>query len=104
MKKGDFIIIGAVALSIVLSIVLLVSFSKRGTRVVIKQDDKIIYDQSININNEIDTGHNTVIIKDGVVHMDEADCKNQVCVKSGEISKKGESITCLPNKVIVTIK
>mgnify|MGYP003504268919 CR=1 FL=1 len=30
--------------------------------------------------------------------------KNQVCVNSGKISKKGESIVCLPNKVTVEIE
>ena len=86
------------------SIVLLVAFSKQGSRVIIKQDDEIIYNQSIDINQTVNTGTNTVVIKDGVVYMSEANCKNQVCVNSGKISKKGESIICLPNKVIVEIK
>lgn len=104
MKKGDYIIIASVAVALVASIVLLFSFSKQGSRVIIKQDNKILYDQSIDKNTTFDTGTNTVVIKDGVVFVKKADCKNQVCVKSGKISKKGESIVCLPNKVIVEIK
>ena len=42
MKKGDFVIIGIVATALVASIILLVSFSKAGTRVVIKKDNEII--------------------------------------------------------------
>ncbi|MBQ8740752.1 MAG: NusG domain II-containing protein [Clostridia bacterium] len=104
MKKGDIIIISAVAAAFVLSIVLLISFSKQGSRVVIKQDNKIIYNKSINANETVDTGTNTVVIKDGIVYMSDATCKNQVCVNTGKISKKGESIVCLPNKVIVEIE
>ncbi len=104
MKKGDIAIICSVAVAFVLSIVLLISFSKQGSRVVVKQDNKIVYNESININKTIDTGTNTVIIKDGIVYMNDATCKNQVCVNTGEISKKGENIICLPNKVIVEIK
>ncbi len=104
MKKGDIVIICSIALAFVLSVVLLVSFSKQGSRVVIKQDNKIIYNESINTNQTVDTGTNTVIIKDGIVYMSNATCKNQICVNSGKISKKGESIICLPNKVIVEIK
>lgn len=104
MKKGDFVIIGAVVMAVVLSIALLFSFSKKGTNVVIKQDDKVIYDNSINVNETIQTGTNTIIIRDGEVYVSEANCKNQICVNSGKISKKGESIVCLPNKVIVEIK
>ena len=104
LKKGDFLIIGTVAAIFILSVVFIFSFSNQGSRVVIKQNNEIIYNQSINQNDTVDTGGNIVIIKDGVVFMNEADCKNQICVKSGKISKKGESIVCLPNKVIVEIK
>ena len=104
MKKGDIIIISAVAAAFVLSIVLLISFSKQGSRVVIKQDNKIINNKSSNANETVDTGTNTVVIKDGIVYMSDATCKNQVCVNTGKISKKGESIVCLPNKVIVEIE
>ena len=104
MKKGDFVIIGTVAVALVLSIVLLVSFSKTGTSVVIKQDDEIIYNDSINKNATIQTGTNTITVKNGEVYVSEAVCKNQICVNSGKISKKGESIVCLPNKVVVEIK
>lgn len=46
---------------------------------------------------------NVVVIHNGTVHMESADCRNQVCVHTGEISKAGESIICLPNKVVVEI-
>jgi hypothetical protein len=36
--------------------------------------------------------------------MDSASCKNQVCVDHGAISLKGDSIVCLPNRVVVEIK
>ena len=79
-------------------------FLKPGERVVIKQDDKIVYDKSINVNATFDTGTNVVIIQDGIVYMKDATCKNQICVNTGKISKKGEMIVCLPNKVTVKIK
>ena len=104
MKKGDIAVICSVAVAFVLSIVLLIPFSKQGSRVVVKQDNKIVYNESININKTVDTPTNTVIIKDGIVYISDATCKNQVCVNTGKISKKGESIICLPNKEIVEIK
>lgn len=56
-------------------------------------------DQEIKIN---DT--NYLIIKDGEADMIEADCPDQICVDQKEISKTGETIVCLPNKVIVEVK
>ncbi len=104
MKKGDLVIVGAVIIAFILSTVLLISFAMQGNRVVIKQNNEIIYDNSIDINETVDTGTNRVVIKDGIVYVDSASCKNQVCVNTGKISKKGESIVCLPNRVIVEIK
>ena len=37
------------------------------------------------------------------LYMSDATCKNKICVNTGKISKKGESIVCLPNKTIVEI-
>ena len=48
--------------------------------------------------------YNTVVISDGKVEVTESSCKNQVCVKHGAISQTGESIVCLPNRLVVTIE
>lgn len=47
--------------------------------------------------------YNVVVIKDGTVTVTEASCKNQVCVRHGAISRSGESIVCLPNRLVVRI-
>lgn len=103
IKKGDIVIICSVIATFILSIVLLVPFSKQGSRVIVKQDNKVIYEQSINVDNIFDTGTNTIVIEDGAVYIKDATCKNRICINTGKISKKGESIVCLPNKVIVEI-
>ena len=60
-------------------------------------------DQDKKIDITRDGHHNIVIIQDGAVHMDYSNCKNQICVHTGEISDKSETIVCLPNYVIVEI-
>ena len=47
---------------------------------------------------------NTLVIKKGAADMISADCPDQICVKHTPISKAGETIICLPNKVVVTIE
>lgn len=47
--------------------------------------------------------HNICTIKDGIVSMTWADCPDQICVKTKEISKVGETIICLPHKVVLEI-
>ena len=48
--------------------------------------------------------YNVVTISGGTVSVTEASCKNQVCVKHGAISRAGESIVCLPNRLVVRIE
>ena len=48
--------------------------------------------------------YNVVEISGGTVSVTEASCKNQVCVKHREISRTGESIVCLPNRLVVRIE
>jgi len=49
-------------------------------------------------------GSNTLEISDGKAFMTYSDCPDQYCVHHRPVSKDGESIICLPNKVVVTIK
>lgn len=104
LKKGDIVIIISVVLAFAISVAALIPFSKQGNRVVIKQNNKIIYNENLSVNKTINTKTNTIIINNGVVYMDHSSCKNQLCINMGKISKTGESIVCLPNKVIVEIE
>ena len=56
-------------------------------------------DQEIPLNG----GTNILKIKNGRADMIEADCPDKLCVNQKAISKNGESIICLPNKVVVTV-
>ena len=48
-------------------------------------------------------GTNTLEIKNGRARMTEADCPDRICVKEGWVSRMGECITCLPNKLVVEV-
>lgn len=47
--------------------------------------------------------HLTIIVSGGAVWVEDADCKDKICEKTGKISKEGQSIVCLPNRVIIRI-
>ena len=46
---------------------------------------------------------NHLIIEDGKAFLTEASCPDKLCVRQGAISETGQSIVCLPHRVIVTI-
>lgn len=47
--------------------------------------------------------HLKVVVSNGTVRVVDADCPDKICMKRGEISRAGESIVCLPNRVVVVI-
>lgn len=53
---------------------------------------------------EDEKGNKNVIYREGEhVHMHDANCTDQLCVQQGEISEEGDTIVCLPHKVLVEI-
>ena len=50
-----------------------------------------------------DLGTNTIIIENGQAHVIDADCPDKICEQMGLISKPGETIICLPHKLIVEV-
>lgn len=50
-----------------------------------------------------DGGSNTFEIKNGAVCMQKADCHDKICVGMHSISKPGETIVCLPHKLVLAI-
>ena len=79
-----------------------------GSYAVITVDGKEYQRLPLNINTEqkiqTNNGYNTICVEGGQVYVKEADCANQVCVKTGEISARGEVIACLPHKLTVTVE
>ena len=107
MKKRDIILV--VSLLVVAGIVFLIfNFNnKSGKTVIITENGSTYGTYSLSENKEIDIktdfGHNKVVIKDGKVHMEEADCPDKYCVKQGKITKTRQNIVCLPHKIVVEI-
>lgn len=52
----------------------------------------------------LNDGTNEVTVKDGKVFMSYADCPDKICIGMGEIRYTGECITCLPNRMTVTVE
>ena len=50
------------------------------------------------------TYHLTVRICGGSVRVSESDCPGQDCVRTGSISRAGQSIVCLPAQVVISLE
>lgn len=49
-------------------------------------------------------GINVVSIKDGKAEMIDANCPDKLCIHTRPAQKNGQSIVCLPNRVVVEVK
>ena len=81
-----------------------------GDEVVVTVDGEVFgtYSLSDDITVEIRTGEqgkelNLLVIKDGKAHVETASCPDGICTGHKPISRKGESIVCLPHRVVITV-
>lgn len=106
LKKQDIFVVIVLLFALVGVIVLLCM--PQGEKVVIRVDGKIQYVLDLNEDREIPIvingeNANIVVIKDKKVYISNATCPNHDCVNAGKIDKIGQSISCLPHKLIVEI-
>lgn len=105
MKKKDWILIVGILLVALVGFLGMKLLNKgMGSYAVVTLDGKEYGRYSLEKNQEIminDT--NLLKIENGVADMIEADCPDKLCVHQKAIQKKGETLVCLPNKIVVEI-
>lgn len=105
MKKNDYKLMGIVIVAAAL-LFAAAALKDEGTKNVIeiKVDGVVQGRYSLSVDREMNlNGTNRLVIRNGKADITDADCPDKVCVKQKSISKVGESLVCLPNKVIVTV-
>lgn len=79
-----------------------------GGTVRVQVDGEVLMELPLDQDTEIvlgEGGHtNTLVIKGGRAQVTQASCPDQVCVRQGAVQYEGESIVCLPHKLIVAIE
>jgi hypothetical protein len=105
-SKKDILIILSLFLIFLLFFFVIKLNQKEGSRVKISHNGKEIYNISLENLKDSATymvdGAKIVADKNGV-YVSDNDCPNKQCVKSGKISKTGESIVCVPKRIVIEI-
>lgn len=105
MKKRDLFLIGGILL-LALALLLVIQLTKKtGAYVIVRIDgaDVAHYSLSEPQTYPLNGGTNTLRIEDGKAWLIDADCPDQICVRQGMIDEVGETVTCLPNRLTVTV-
>ncbi len=107
IKKSDIVLLVVVIVLALVTLTYVMSTKKPGAKVQISIDGKVEKTFSIDEDYEYqvttDMGNNLVVIKDGNVAVHKADCPDKVCVNHVPIKNAGETIICLPHKLVVEI-
>ena len=104
LKKADKIILTAIVLTGCLIGIFCLFTGSEGAYVKVTVNGSFYGNYPLGIDGTFDiNGTNRLTIKDGYAYMEEADCPDGLCMKMGKISRNGQSVICLPNKVVVEI-
>ena len=109
--KNDLIFIVALLLAFSLIGLAFYFFRGEGDTVTVEVDGKVygVYSLTEDRTVEIRTGEheeelNRLVIKDGKAFVEAATCPDGICAAHKPILREGESIVCLPHKVVITVR
>ena len=108
--RNDILFILALLIVSAVGMLFLFVFRESGDTVKVTVDGELygIYSLSEDRTEDILTGEgashlNCLVISGGKASMETADCPDGICVAHRPIFRDGESIVCLPNRVVVTV-
>ena len=86
-------------------------FREEGDEVVVTVNGEVFgtYSLAEDMVVEIRTGeqgceYNRLVIRDGKAYVEAATCPDGICAEHKPISREGESIVCLPHRVVITVR
>ena len=106
--RNDLLFIGMLLAVLIIAGACLYLLHGEGDTVTVSVDGKVIatYPLSVDRTEDILTegdGLNRLIIKDGKAYVETASCPDGICAAHKPIHRQGESIVCLPNRVVVAV-
>lgn len=106
-KTADFILVGGL-LVLAAGLFLFLYRAPKGGAAQVQVDGVTVVTLPLDVDtvyaiDGVGGGHNTLVIADGKASITEATCPDGVCVRHRAVDRAGQSIICLPNKVVVRV-
>lgn len=104
--KRDVMLIAALLLVTAIAFLLVNGRRQAGAAVIVAVNGQEMGRYSLSVDGiyALNGGTNLLQIQDGAAAMLEADCPDGLCVHQGKIRYDGQCITCLPNRLTVTVE
>ena len=103
--RYDIIVIAAILIFSLGLMLFLFMTKKEGAVVSVEIDGKTVVEYPLDIDGtfSLNGGTNVLVIESGKAYLNYSDCPDHVCENTGKIGFVGETIVCLPHKMVVEI-
>lgn len=105
--KNDIILVSVILIVALMGFLIFKLGLKSGEEVAVSVNGLVVFAASLETEMEkefvTEYGKNTLIIKEGTAAIKFADCPDKICVEHRAISKVGETVVCLPHKLVLEI-
>ena len=107
LRRGDLLLIaGLLAVGIIAAVSLSLLLPK-GTFLSVERNGEVIAEYPLNedvsVIVEDESGYNLIVIKEGAAYVERADCRCGVCTAHSPISREGETVICLPHRLVLRV-
>lgn len=106
--KNDMIFICSLLLIALAAALVLFLSRTAGDTVTVTVDGELFGEYSLSEDRTVEirngNGYNRLIIREGFAYVEIASCPDGICSAHRPINKSGESIICLPNRVVITVR
>ncbi len=107
--RNDIILMASILAVSVLIMIFTRVFTDKGMTAVVYVDGaetgRYLLTEDIRVDiGGYDGSHNTLTISGGKAYMSDASCPDKLCMHQGKVYKGGQTIVCLPNRVIIKIE
>lgn len=110
-SRNDLVFIAVLLAIAALAFLLGILLRPEGDRVVVTVDGEVYATYALTEEHALDirTGANgeqvnRLVIREGVAFVETATCPDGICAAHNPISRDGESIICLPHRVVVAVE
>lgn len=111
VRKTDIWLLAVIlSVAVIMTVVIQIRIKKPGETAVVTVDGKVVKELPLSRDTkEIEIegyqgGINRIVVSEGWVYMSYADCPDELCVHTGRIRNTGETIVCIPHRVVIEIK
>jgi hypothetical protein len=99
----DYLLAAVVVVIFAAPLLSFVKAPSNPAKAIVYRNNAVVSELNLSENSVTSVGNMKIEVKDKKIRVLETDCPNQICKHAGWISQPGQSLVCLPNKVVVEI-